>query len=66
MEKAGGKGEELLGAEGDLYFDSLSVDSEKSAEETLGCQVSVGLAGVLLRTCKETPPSPSRRPASRA
>jgi len=27
--------------EGDLYFDSLSVDSEKNAEETLGCRVSV-------------------------
>jgi hypothetical protein len=40
MEKAGGK-EKLLPAEGDLYFDSLSADSEKSAEETLGCQVSV-------------------------
>jgi hypothetical protein len=40
MEKAGGK-EKLLPAEGDLYFDSLSVDSERSAEETLGCQVSV-------------------------
>ncbi|MGA2034490.1 MAG: carbohydrate binding domain-containing protein, partial [Thermoguttaceae bacterium] len=31
----------LLPAEGDLCFDSLSVDSEKSVEETLGCQVSV-------------------------
>jgi hypothetical protein len=31
----------LLPAEGDLYFDALSVDSEKSADETLGCQVSV-------------------------
>jgi len=40
LEKAGGK-EKLLPAEGDLYFDSLSVDSEKSADETLGCQVSV-------------------------
>jgi hypothetical protein len=28
-------------AEGDLAFDSLSVDSEKSAAETLGCEVSV-------------------------
>jgi hypothetical protein len=28
-------------AEGDLYFDALGVDSEKSAEETLGCQVAV-------------------------
>jgi hypothetical protein len=27
--------------ESDLYFDSLGVDSEKSAEETLGCQISV-------------------------
>ena len=34
MERAGGK-EKLLPAEGDLFFDSLSVDSEKSAEETL-------------------------------
>jgi len=41
MEKAGGK-EKLLPAEGDLYFDSLSVDSEKSVEETLTMrQVSV-------------------------
>jgi len=40
MERAGGK-EESLPAEGDLYFEALSVDSEKSAEETLGCQVSV-------------------------
>jgi hypothetical protein len=31
----------LLPAEGDLYFDSLSVDSEKSAEETLGVQMAV-------------------------
>ena len=27
--------------ESDLFFDALSVDSEKSAEETLGCQVAV-------------------------
>ena len=40
MEKAGGK-EKPLPAEGDLYFDSLSVDSEKSVAETLGCQVAV-------------------------
>ncbi len=33
--------EKPLAAEGDLSFDSLSVDSEKSADETLGCQVSV-------------------------
>jgi hypothetical protein len=33
--------EKLLPAEGDLYFDSLSVDSERSADETLGCQVAV-------------------------
>jgi hypothetical protein len=31
----------LLGAKGTLYFDDLRVDSEKSPEETLGCQVSV-------------------------
>ena len=31
----------ILAAKGDLYFDALSVASEKSAEETLGCQVSV-------------------------
>jgi hypothetical protein len=30
-----------LAAEGDLYFDSMSVDSEKSAEEVLGSQVAV-------------------------
>ena len=30
-----------MAAEGDLYFDALSVDSEKDADETLGCQVSV-------------------------
>ncbi|MGO9201682.1 MAG: hypothetical protein ACLQM8_14245 [Limisphaerales bacterium] len=41
VEKAGGM-DKLLPAEGDLYFDSLSVDSEKSAEETLAAyQVSV-------------------------
>jgi hypothetical protein len=33
--------EKLLSVESDLYFDALSVDSEKTAEETLGCQVSV-------------------------
>ncbi len=33
-----GKG---LAAEGDLFYDTLSVDSEKSAAETLGSQVSV-------------------------
>jgi hypothetical protein len=31
----------LLPAEGDLYFDSLNVDSEKRAEETVGVQVAV-------------------------
>ncbi|SPE60546.1 conserved exported hypothetical protein [Verrucomicrobia bacterium] len=31
----------LLPAEGDLCFDSISVDSERSAEETLGCQIAV-------------------------
>ncbi len=30
-----------VGVESDLAFDSLSVDSEKNADETLGCQVSV-------------------------
>ena len=38
---AHGRRPRLLAAEGDLYFDALSVDSEKSADETLGCQVSV-------------------------
>jgi hypothetical protein len=33
--------DKLLAAEGDLFFDSLSVDSERSADETLGCQVAV-------------------------
>jgi len=33
--------EKLLPVESDLCFDSLSVDSAKSAEETLGCQVFV-------------------------
>jgi hypothetical protein len=33
--------EKLLPVESDLYFDSLSVDSENSAEETLGCEVAV-------------------------
>jgi hypothetical protein len=28
-------------AEGNLFFDALSVDSEKNADETLGCQISV-------------------------
>ena len=31
----------ILPAEGDLYFDALSVDSERSTDETLGCQVAV-------------------------
>jgi len=31
----------ILPAEGDLFFDALSVDSERSADETLGCQVAV-------------------------
>jgi len=31
----------LLAAEGELSFDALSVDSEKSADETLGCQIAV-------------------------
>jgi len=31
----------LLPAEGDLFFDALGVDSEGSAAETLGCEVSV-------------------------
>ena len=38
--KAGGK-EKLVPVESELCFDGLSVDSEKSVEETLGCQVSV-------------------------
>jgi hypothetical protein len=33
--------DKLLAAEGDLYFDALRVDSEKSVDETLGCQVAV-------------------------
>jgi Glycosyl hydrolases family 16 len=33
--------EKLLPAESDLYFDSLSANSEKSAEEILGCLVEV-------------------------
>jgi Glycosyl hydrolases family 16 len=33
--------DKLVAVESDLSFDGLSVDSEKSAEETLGCQVSV-------------------------
>jgi len=40
VETAGGK-EKLLPAEGNLYFDSLSVDSEKSVAETLGSQIAV-------------------------
>jgi hypothetical protein len=36
-----GETKKLLPIESDLYFDSLSVDSERSAEETLGCQVAV-------------------------
>ena len=50
-----GKG---LAAEGDLYFDALSVDSEKSADETLGCQVSVLAAGLLLRRERGHPRHP--------
>lgn len=33
--------EKLLPVESELYFDALSVDSEKSADETLGCEVAV-------------------------
>jgi hypothetical protein len=40
VDRADGK-EKILPAEGNLYFDSLSVDSEKSVEETLGCQIAV-------------------------
>lgn len=40
VDKTGGK-EKLLSAKGDLYFDCLSVDSEKSVLETLGGQISV-------------------------
>ncbi len=36
-----GEKESLLAAEGDLYFDSLAVDSGVSAEETLGGEISV-------------------------
>jgi len=35
------EGTRQLPAEGDLYFDSLMVDSEKSVDETLGCLISV-------------------------
>jgi hypothetical protein len=35
------EGTKQLAAEGDLYFDDLIVDSERSADETLGSQVSV-------------------------
>jgi hypothetical protein len=34
VDRTGGK-EKLLAAEGDLYFDSISVDSDKGAEDTL-------------------------------
>jgi len=34
-------GARLIPVEGQLYFDSLSVNSERSIEETLGCQISV-------------------------
>ncbi len=40
VDRSGGK-EKLLAAEGDLCFDSLSVDSEGSVEETLGSQIAV-------------------------
>jgi hypothetical protein len=33
--------EKLSAVESDLCFDGLSVDSDKSAEETLGCQIAV-------------------------
>jgi hypothetical protein len=38
-------GAKILPAEGDLFFDSLIVDSEKSVDETLGSQVSVRSPG---------------------
>jgi hypothetical protein len=34
-------GDKQLAVESDLCFDAISVDSEKTADETLGCQVSV-------------------------
>jgi hypothetical protein len=37
--------DKLVGVESDLFFDSLSVDSEKSVEETVGGQVSVTSPG---------------------
>jgi hypothetical protein len=36
--RAGGK---KVAAEGDLYFDALTVDAEGDADETLGCQIAV-------------------------
>ncbi|MBN2477501.1 MAG: hypothetical protein JXB62_23040 [Pirellulales bacterium] len=40
--------------ESDLFFDSLIVDSEKSAEETLGCQVSVVSPGYCSEASRDT------------
>lgn len=34
-------GDKIQAAEGDLGFDALTVDSEKSSGETLGCQIAV-------------------------
>ncbi len=55
VEKADGK-EKLLPAEGDLYFDSLIVDSELSAEETLTARmVSVISPGYCSEVKGDTP-----------
>jgi hypothetical protein len=45
----------LLPAEGDLYFDALEVDSERTAEETLGCRIAVLSPGYCSDVSGDTP-----------
>lgn len=54
VDRSGGKVTPLP-AQGDLYFDSLRVDSEKSADETLGCQVAVVSPGYCSDVKGDTP-----------
>ncbi len=48
-------GATLLAVESDLYFDSLSVSSERSVEETLGFQISVVAPGYCSDVRGKTP-----------
>ena len=65
MEKADGK-EKLLSAEGDLYFDSISVDSGEERGGDPGQPDCRASRRSIAPTCRATRPSPLRPPASRA